>query len=145
MISLGNLCSFLEVFLCHNLCEVYHMLPQHQAYDLLLRLCFLQIPQDPFSCSFLLTKRLKSFCSSSQLESLTHSSLSLCISESRIPSLVCLFLLCLCVYSCMPFFPPQEGSGPVLFLLSKETRVKKGRQENCTLCYFERTIFFLLS
>jgi hypothetical protein len=98
MISLGNLCSFLEVFLCHNLFEVYHMLPQHQAYDLLLSLRFLQIPQDPLSCSFLLTERLKSFCSS-QLESLTHSSsFSLHIQVTHSLPSVSLSSLPLCVF-----------------------------------------------
>jgi hypothetical protein len=48
-----------------------------------------------------------------------------------------------CILACL--FPPQEGSGPVMFLLSEETRVSLGLQENCTLWYFGLTIFCLLS
>jgi hypothetical protein len=45
----------------------------------------------------------------------------------------------------LSIFPPEGGSGPVLFLLSEETRVSLGLQENCTLWYFGLTVFCLLS
>jgi len=50
MISLGNLCNSQRSFLCHNFCEVYQMLHQHQSHSLMFRSCSLQTLRYLFLC-----------------------------------------------------------------------------------------------
>jgi hypothetical protein len=149
MISLGNFCSFSETLslchnnscnsleilsLCHSLCEVYQMLPQHQAHDIFSQVMSSANSQRSFFLFYPVTKTTyQASSSSSQLESLTRSSSFLLhILVVHFPRCVSFLSSFMCILSCLS--PPQEGSGPVLFLLSEGNSGQSGPAVKTSLC-----------
>jgi hypothetical protein len=112
-----ELCHFLEILsLSQHPCEVYQMLPQHQAHNLPLFFCI------SGSCTFPSVHALLSGVSPSLCRA------SLMLSLSSMSLFPCLYFLYL--------FP--DGSRPIMFLLSEGNSGQPGLQ---TLWYFGLTFF----
>jgi hypothetical protein len=135
MISLGNLCSFSEVLSLSQSLRGLSDAPSTSSSQTSAQVMSSANSQRSFLLFYPVTRTTyQASSSSSQLESLTRSSSFLLHIWVSFPLSVCLFLVCLCVYFFARLSPLQEGSPPILFLLSEGNSGQSGPAGKTSLC-----------